>query len=34
VLGVHLAAPEKRLSCPFTVKNKLCNGTVCQYFPA
>jgi hypothetical protein len=34
VLGVHLAAPEKRLSCPFTVKNKLCNGAACQYFPA
>ena len=34
VMGVRLEAPEKRLSCPFTAKNKLCNGAVCQYFPA
>jgi hypothetical protein len=34
VMGVRLEVPGKRLGCPFTAKNKLCNGAACQYFPA
>lgn len=34
VMGASLEAPEKRTSCPFTAKNKLCNGTACKYYPA
>jgi hypothetical protein len=33
-MGVLLEAPEARTVCSFTVKNKLCNGAACQYFPA
>jgi hypothetical protein len=34
VMGVRLEVSKKRFSCPFTVKNKLCNGAGCKYFPA
>lgn len=34
VLGVGLETAEKRISCPFTAKNKLCNGPACKYHPA
>jgi hypothetical protein len=33
VLGVVLSAPEARIRCPFTTRNKLCNGAACQYYP-
>lgn len=33
VMGVSLEALQKRISCPFTAKNKLCNGPACKYYP-
>lgn len=33
VMGVVLETPEKRTMCPFTAKNKLCNGAACKYYP-
>jgi hypothetical protein len=34
VMGVQLDSLEGRLRCPFTARNKLCNGAICPYFPA
>jgi hypothetical protein len=34
VMGVRLDSLEGRLRCPFTDRNKLCNGAACAYFPA
>ena len=34
VMEVSLEAQEKRISCPFNSKNKLCNGAACKYHPA
>jgi uncharacterized protein DUF5714 len=33
-MGCSLEAPEERVRCPFTSKNKLCNGKACKYYPA
>ncbi len=34
VMGGSLEAPQERVHCPFTTKNKLCNGAACKYYPA
>ncbi|WP_298266883.1 DUF5714 domain-containing protein [Geobacter sp.] len=34
VLGSSLEAPQESIRCPFTRKNKLCNGKACKYHPA
>lgn len=30
-MGVTLEQPQERLHCPFSEKNKLCNGPACKY---
>ena len=32
-MGVSLEVAQKRVICPFTAKNKLCNGQACKYYP-
>ena len=34
VMGASLKAPPERIQCPFTTRNKLCNGEACKYHPA
>lgn len=33
-MGVVLEPPAARIHCPFTARNKLCNGQACKYYPA
>ena len=32
-MGTTFDGPQERACCPFTEKNKLCNGPSCKYFP-
>lgn len=34
VMESSLEAAQERIHCPFTSKNKLCNGKACKYHPA
>jgi len=33
-LGAPLAQASRRVECPFSEKNKLCNHAACRYYPA
>ena len=32
-MGVSLEVVQKRIICPFTARNKVCNGQACKYYP-